>query len=145
MRVTAQLIDTRSDRHLWAKAYEQNLKDVLFMQDEVSRDIAAEIRVHLTPVERTRLAAARPVNPEAYEAYLTGRYFYEKLSVPDFQQALTDFQQAVKLDEHYAPAYVGIASSYKELGNWGALSPTEVASHAREGRAESAGTGRLFW
>lgn len=132
VRITAQLIDTRTDHHLWAKAYEQNLKDVLFMQDEVSRDIAAEIRVQLTPGERTRLAAARPVNPEAHEAYLKGRYFYEKLSVPDFRQALTYFQEAVKLDERYAPAYVGIASSYKELGNWGALSPTEVASHARE-------------
>ena len=137
VRITAQLIDTRTDRHLWAKAYERESKDVLFMQDELARDIAAEIRVHLTPVERTRLADARPVNPEAHEAYLKGRYFYEKLSIPDFRQALTYFEQAVKLDEHYAPAYVGVASSYKELGNWGALSPTEVASHAREAVQEA--------
>jgi adenylate cyclase len=128
VRITAQLIDTRSDRHLWARTYERDLKDILFLQDDVARDIAEEIRIKLKPEERTRLAEARPVNPEAHEAYLKGRYFYEKLSIPGFKDAVNYYLQAVKMDGSYAPAYVGLAASYKELGVWGALRPNEAAS-----------------
>ena len=132
VRVTAQLIDVRSDRHLWAKTYERDLKDVLQLQDELVRDIEEEIRIKLGPEESSRRTEARPVNPEAHEAYLKGRYFYEKLSVPGFREGLAYYQQAVKLDPGYAPAYVGLAASYKELGVWGALPPREAAAHASE-------------
>lgn len=132
VRITAQLIDARTDLHLWAKTYERDLKDVLELQDEVVRDIAKEIRITLEPAERTRLTEVRAVNPEAHEAYLKGRYFYEKLTVTGFRQGLEYYQQAIKLDPGYAPAYVGLAASYKELGVWGSLPPREAAAHASE-------------
>jgi TolB-like protein/DNA-binding winged helix-turn-helix (wHTH) protein/Tfp pilus assembly protein PilF len=137
VRITAQLIDARADRHLWAKTYERDLKDVLGLQDEVVRDIAEEIRIKLRPEERTRLTETRMVNPQAHEAYLKGRYFYERMSVTGFRKGLEYYQQAVKLDPSYAPAYVGLAASYKELGTWGALSPREAAAHASEAVAEA--------
>jgi len=132
VRITAQLIDTRTDRHLWAKAYERESKDVLFLQDELARDIAAEIRIQLKPEERTRLTQARPVNPEAHESCLKGRYFYDKMSVPGFTEALNHYRHAIAVDPSYAPAYVGLAASYKELGTWGARPPQEVFPQAME-------------
>jgi TolB-like protein len=108
VRVTAQLIEASSDRHLWARSYERDLKDVLELQDEVARDIAEEIRVKLKPEERTRLEQARPVNPEALEAYLKGHYYYKKLSTPAFKEAVNYYRQALTRDPDYAPAYVGL-------------------------------------
>jgi TolB-like protein/DNA-binding winged helix-turn-helix (wHTH) protein len=132
VRITAQLIEAPSDRHLWARSYERDFRDVLALQDEVARDIAEEIRVKLTPEERIRLSDARPVNPEAHEAYLKGRYFYERLSVAGFKEGLRYYQEAAKVDPSYAPAYVGVAASYKELGVFGALPPREAAAGASE-------------
>jgi TolB-like protein/DNA-binding winged helix-turn-helix (wHTH) protein/Flp pilus assembly protein TadD len=132
VRITGQLIDATNDRHLWARSYERNLKDVLALQDEVARDIAEEIRIKLGPQERARLTEARAVNPESHESYLKGRYFYERLSVQGFKEGLSYYQQAVKLDPSYAPAYVGVAASYKELGVWGVLPPREAAASSSE-------------
>jgi TolB-like protein len=137
VRVTAQLIDAPSDLHLWAKSYERDLKDILALQDEVARDIAAEIRVQLTPKDQARLSNSRPVEPQAYEAYLRGRYYWDKMSVEGFNQALKQFQQAIVYDSNYAPAYAGLADGYQELSIWGALQPTE-ASPKSEAAAEKA-------
>jgi TolB-like protein/DNA-binding winged helix-turn-helix (wHTH) protein len=131
VRITAQLIDTRTDRHLWARAYERDLKDVLFLQDEVARDIAEEIRIKLKPEESARLTQAHTVNPEVLESCLKGRFYYEKLSVPGFKEAVNYYQRALAQDPAYASAYVGLAASYKELGVWGALPPQEAASRAK--------------
>lgn len=132
VRITAQLVDTRTDRHLWAKAYERDSRDVLFMQDEVARDIADEIRVKLKPEERTRLAQGRSVNPEVLEACLKGRFYYEKMSIPAFQEAVNYYRQALAQDSTYSPAYVGLAAAYKELGVWGAIPPKEAAPQATD-------------
>ena len=137
VRVTAQLIDASSDLHLWAKSYERDLKDILALQDEVARDIAAEIRVQLTPRAQARLRNSRPVDPQAYEAYLRGRYYWDKMSVEGFNQALKHFQQAIVYDPNYALAYAGLADGYQELSIWGALQPTE-ASPKSEAAAEKA-------
>ena len=131
VRVTAQLIEARTDSHLWANEYERDLRDALTLQDEVARDIANEIRVKLTPEERTRLAAARPIDPETNEAYLKGRYYYSKLSAEGFKEALKCYQQAVARDANFAPAYVGIGASYEGLGIWEQLPPEEAASKSR--------------
>ena len=137
VRVTAQLIDAPSDVHLWAKSYERDLKDILALQDEVARDIAAEIRVQLTPQDQARLSNSRPVDPQAYEAYLRGRYYGDKMSVEGFNQALKHFQQAIVYDPNCALAYAGLADGYQELSIWGALQPTE-ASPKSEAAAEKA-------
>lgn len=132
IRITAQLIETQTDRHLWAKSYERNVQDVLALQGQVARDIAEEIRIKLTPQDRTRFAHARHVDPEAYEACLKGRYYYEKMSISGFKEGLKYYEQAVTRDPSYALAYVGLAASYKELGTWGALPPKEAASQATQ-------------
>src|SRR5271167_4157092 len=79
VRITAQLIDAPSDKHLWAESYERDSRDVLALQDELALAIAREIDVQLTPDEQARLAKPRPVNPQAHEAYLKGRYFLNEL------------------------------------------------------------------
>ena len=124
------MIEASSDRHLWAKSYERKIQDVLALQDEVALDIAEEIRVKLKPEERTRLTQSRSVNPGVLEACLKGRFYYEKQSIPAFQEAVNYYRQAVAQDAAYAPAYVGLAAAYKELGVWTAIPPKEASSQS---------------
>ena len=131
VRITAQLIEAASDRHLWAKSYERDLKDVLVLQDEVARDIAEEIRIKLTTKERTALAGAHPVNPDALDAYLKGRYWWSKRTAEGEWKGLNYFQQAVAKDPNYALAYAGIADSYVVLGHHGRLAPKEALPKAK--------------
>jgi adenylate cyclase len=98
VRITAQLIDARADRHLWAKSFERDSRDVLAMQSELASAIASEINVELTPSEQARLTSARPVNPEAYDAYLKGRYFFNRPSDENLNKAITRFEEGVRLD-----------------------------------------------
>ena len=109
VRITMQLIDTESDEHLWAKNYERELKDILRMQSEVAGDIAQEIKVRLTPEETARLAAAREVDPLAFEAYLRGRYHADRYTPQDLKLARQFFRTAIEIDPNYALAYVGLA------------------------------------
>src|SRR6202049_3662617 len=131
VRITAQLIEAPSDRHLWAKSYERDLKDVLALQDEVARDIAEEIRIKLTPEERTRLAVARPIDPAAHEVYLRGRYWWHRRGRESELKGLQYFEQAVRLDPSYAPAWAGIADSYIVMAHHGVLPPREAMPKAR--------------
>jgi TolB-like protein/DNA-binding winged helix-turn-helix (wHTH) protein/Tfp pilus assembly protein PilF len=131
VRITAQLIEASSDRHLWARSYERDLKDVLELQDEVAREIAEEIRVKLTPKERTLLAGARPVDPEAHDAYLRGRYWWSKRTAEGEWKGLDYFQQAVAKDPNYALGYAGIADSYLVLGHHGRLAPGDAFPKAK--------------
>jgi TolB-like protein/DNA-binding winged helix-turn-helix (wHTH) protein/Flp pilus assembly protein TadD len=112
VRITAQLIDARSDRHLWARSYERDLRDVIALQDEVARDIADEVRVKLTPQERAHLAISHPVNPEAHEAYLKGRYYWNQITEEGVKKSFGFFQQAIEKDPKYALGYSGLADYY---------------------------------
>ncbi len=119
VRITAQLIDTATDQHLWAESYERDLRDVLTLQSEVAGAIAREIKVKLTPQEQARLASPRSVDPEAYQAYLRGRYHWNKRSEDGFRKGLEYFQQAIAKDPTYALAYAGLADCYALLGSVG--------------------------
>src|SRR6266853_5273233 len=88
VRITAQLIDAAKETHLWAESYERDLRDVLALQSEVAQAIAREIRVKLTPVDQARFAEARPVDPEAYEAYLKGLYHWNKRNKEDLKKGI---------------------------------------------------------
>ena len=110
IRVTAQLILAETDRLMWAESYERDFQDLLLVQREVTRAITGEIRVVVTSEETERLATARPVNPEAHEAYLSGSFHYYKLTPQDLETALSYFELALEKDPDYALAYVGIAS-----------------------------------
>ncbi len=133
VRITAQLIEAKTDRHLWAESYERDMRDVLGLQSEVARAIAGEIQIKVTPQEKSRLAGARPVNPEAHEAYLRGRFYWNKRPL-GVQKGLEYFHQAIEKDPTYAVAYAGLADSYSALGAWemGALAPKEAYPKAKE-------------
>jgi TolB-like protein/DNA-binding winged helix-turn-helix (wHTH) protein len=132
VRITAQLIHAPSDTHLWADSYERDLGDALALQDEVARAIASEIKVTLTPEEQVRLTSARPVDPEAQDFYLKGRYYWNKRTPETLKKSLEYFQQAVDKDPGYALAYSGLADSYLMLqaGYYQVLSPKEAIPKA---------------
>jgi len=115
VRITAQLIQAEQERHLWAESYERDLRDILALQSEVARAIAGEIKVRLTPQEQVRLASVRPVKPEAYEAYLKGRYYWN-LWPDGLERSVEYFKQATQQDPRYAPAYAGLALCYSTMG-----------------------------
>jgi TolB-like protein/Tfp pilus assembly protein PilF len=132
VRITAQLIDARSDRHLWAKSFERSSKDVLTLQDELATAIAREIHVKLTPAEESRFAKAASVNPDAYDAYLKGRYFFNRPSDENLSKAIALFEEATRLDPSYAPAYSGLSDALLWAGyNEGVLSSTEARPKAK--------------
>ena len=122
IRITAQLIDARTDRHLWAQSFEGPATDVLSLQDNVAQQIAAQARLVLTPP-----SPRRPVNPAAHDAYLRGRYFFNK---QDFGHSVEYYQQAISLDPDYASAYAGYASALDEATTFGFGSPEEVMPKA---------------
>ena len=132
VRITAQLIDARADKHLWAKTFERNSRDVLALQDELASAIAGEINVQLTPTEKSRLAAAPSVNPESYDAYLKGRYFFNRPSDENLKNAIAQFEEAVRLSPNFAPAYSGLSDAYLWAGyNEGVLTATEARPKAK--------------
>jgi serine/threonine protein kinase/tetratricopeptide (TPR) repeat protein len=108
VRINAQLIHAASDRHVWAQSYEREARDVLHLQSEVARAIADEIEVTLTPEERARLTRARPVNLEAHEAYIRGRYDWGRAHL---DSSIEHFERAIAMDPDYALAYAGIADA----------------------------------
>ena len=131
VRITAQLIDARADRHLWAKSFERSSRDVLALQDELASAIAREIHVQLTPAEQSRLSHAPSVNPEAYDAYLKGRYFFNRPSDENLTKAIAQFEEAITLDPRYAPAFSGLSDAYLWAGyNEGVLTASEARPKA---------------
>lgn len=128
VRITAQLIQVKDQTHLWAKEYDRGLKDILGLESEVAGEVAREIRLRLTPVESERLAKARAVDPDAYEFYLKGRYFWNKRNEAAYVKAIDYFNQAIARDPQYARAYSGLADAYALLGSWpNAEMPRRVA------------------
>jgi TolB-like protein/DNA-binding winged helix-turn-helix (wHTH) protein/Tfp pilus assembly protein PilF len=131
VRITAQLIYAPADRHLWAKSYERQLRDVLALQDEVARDIADEIRVKLTPREKEALTITPAVNPAAHEAYLKGRFFSRRGTTEGSQKGLEYFREAVEIDPGFALGYAGLANSYMRLGNTSSMPSKEAYEKAK--------------
>ncbi len=146
VRITAQLIRAETDQHLWAESYDRELLDILSLQSEVARAIAQEVQVRLTPQEVLQLANTRPVNAEAHEAYLRGRYFWNEafgtpraIKLERLNAALESFRQAIALDAGYARGYAGLAETYVDLANSGLKPASEVYPLAE--RAASDGLG----
>ena len=126
VRVIAQLVQARTDRHLWARQYERELGDLLSLEGEVARSIAREIRVALTPEERAELGRVRTTSAEAYEAYLRGRYFWNGRTEEGLQKAVEYFTEATRKDPRFALAYAAIAESYGPMGYLAYLRPAEA-------------------
>jgi TolB-like protein/Tfp pilus assembly protein PilF len=137
VRITAQLIDAVTDRHLWARSYERELSDVLSLQGEVARAIAEEIRGQVTPQASARLARARRVDPLAYEAYLRGRFHWNRRSEEGIRKGIEYFQEAIRLDPLYAQAHAGLAQAYDTLGSYSFITPEEAYTRARVAAAHA--------
>ncbi|MGB7189512.1 MAG: winged helix-turn-helix domain-containing protein [Acidobacteriaceae bacterium] len=123
IRITAQLIDARTDRHLWAQSFEGPASDVLSLQDSVAQQIATQARFVLAPP-----SPRPPVNPAAHDAYLRGRYFFNK---QDPSRSIEYFEQAVALDPTYASAYAGYASALDAAASFGIGPPQQLMPKAR--------------
>jgi TolB-like protein/Tfp pilus assembly protein PilF len=131
VRITADLVDGSSDRHLWTQSYERNLADVLSMQDEVAASIASSVTEKMTGKAAGIQLGPGPVNPEARAAYLMGRFFWNKRDEPGLKKAIEYFNQAVAKDPQYAPAHSGLADCYTLLSVWGSLSSREAFPKAK--------------
>jgi TolB-like protein/DNA-binding winged helix-turn-helix (wHTH) protein/Tfp pilus assembly protein PilF len=133
VRITARLILAAADKPLWARSYEGDVNDTFALQKQLARSIAEEIRIELTPHEQAFLKKVTHVNPEAYEAYLKGRYFWNKRTADGLKEAIHYFNQAIENDPNYAPAYAGLTDSYALAGDWkyGVLAPMEAYPKAR--------------
>ncbi|RPI24584.1 MAG: hypothetical protein EHM61_16710 [Acidobacteria bacterium] len=125
VRITAQLIDGRTDRHLWSETYEREYKDILILQKEVARAVVEEIRTTLTPEEEQKLAKAEPVNPGAYQAYVKGRYFWNQRSRDSLLRATEFFEHSVKVAPDFGLAYSGLADTYNLLAHYGFRDPDD--------------------
>ncbi len=132
VRITAQLIDARADRHLWAQTFERQSRDVLALQAELASAIANAINARVTRAEQTRLAAAPSIDPAAHDAYLRGRYFFARPSDQNLQKAIEQFNQAVQLSPDFAPAWSGLSDAYLWAAfNEGFISASEAGPMAR--------------
>jgi TolB-like protein/DNA-binding winged helix-turn-helix (wHTH) protein/Tfp pilus assembly protein PilF len=139
LRITAQLIRVKDQSHLWARDYDRRPEDVVTVQDDVAMDVAREIKLRLTPQQQTDLARARPLDPDAYEAYLKGRYFWNKRTEEGFKKAVDYFNQAIAKDPNYAEAYAGLADTYVLLGGYGFMPQDEAMSKAKAAAQKALG------
>ena len=125
VRITAQLILAAADKQLFAQSYEGDLRDSIMLQKQVASSVAEKIRVELTPHERAAFRNVRRVDPLAHEAYLKGRFFWNKRTPDGLREAIDYFSQSIAKDPNYAPAYAGLSDSYALAGDWqyGILAP----------------------
>jgi tetratricopeptide (TPR) repeat protein len=131
VRIRVQLIDAATDRHLWARSYDRELKDVLALQSSAARDIAEEIQGKVSSHQTEfKTVSLKPVKLGAYEAYLKGRYFWNKRTEGGLKTSISYFNQAISQDPKFAAAYAGLADSYSILGS-DVLSAREASSKAR--------------
>ena len=134
IHLSVQLIRAQDDRHLWAHSYECDLRDILSLQREVARQVAREIKADLTPGEQAHFASARPLNPEAYERYLKGRFLLSQWGTQEnIRKAIGYFEEAVQKEPTYAAAYAATAFGYLQLAAAlvEAVPPREVLPKAR--------------
>ena len=132
VRITAQLIACRSDKHLWAESYERDLGDILKLQSEVSEAIVRSIKLQLTPEEESRLHASREVSSAAYESYLQGRFYITNGTSREIEEAQAYLKKAIALDPRFAPAYAGLADTYLTLGTYRMIPPQQAYHFGKE-------------
>jgi adenylate cyclase len=128
LRISAQLIRTSDQIHLWADNYDRDLRDVLSMQAELGRAVGREVRVRLSPASRP----SHPVDPDAYDAYLRGRYQVFHITQANIERGIEHFRQSLKIDPHFAAAYAGIADAYERLPLAGDVAPGDAFPKAED-------------
>jgi TolB-like protein/DNA-binding winged helix-turn-helix (wHTH) protein/Flp pilus assembly protein TadD len=133
VRITAQLIEAPADTHVWSESYQGDLADALSLQHQVARAIARQIQANVNPKDRAAVKNEKAVAPEAHEAYLKGRYFWNKRTAEGLKTAQEYFDQAIANDPNYAQAYSGLADTYALLGDWqyAAMAPETALPRAK--------------
>ncbi|PYV67922.1 MAG: hypothetical protein DMG97_26115 [Acidobacteria bacterium] len=126
VRIMAELTDAAADRNLWSEQYEGDLRDILVLQSNVAQAIAKEINIRLEPREQTLLVNTRTINPEAYQLYLKGRYYWNKRTQEGLEKSLGYFKQAIEKDPSNSLAYAGLADCYVILAGYNLRPPGEV-------------------
>ena len=132
VRVTARLIDARSDRQVWSGNYQQPLRNAIALQREVAAEVGREIRGELTPADTARLARRTTVDEQAYQSYLLGRFHWNLRSSSDLFLAVEHFDRAIRRDPDFALAHAGLADAYVVLGDYRDLNPADAYGRARE-------------
>ncbi len=133
IRIAAQLIEAPTDRRIWAKSFEEDFRDMIGLQNKVARNIAEQVHATLSRREEAHLQSGKRIDPTAYEAYLKGRFFWNKRSEEGLRKAIAYFNEAIEADPTYAQPYAGLADSYALSGDWqhGLLPPKEALPKAR--------------
>jgi eukaryotic-like serine/threonine-protein kinase len=131
VRISVQLIHGPSDRHLWARSFDRELRGILALHSEVAHAIAREIRARVSPEEQVLLASAPPVNPKAYESYLKGQHHLARRTEEDIKKALWYFEEAVNKEPSSALGYSGLADVHNYLSYFGLVSPLEGRPKAK--------------
>ena len=132
LRVTVQLLQVKDQSHLWAQDYDYRPRDILSLEDDVAKAVAREIQIRLTPQQQGDLTRTHPLNPEAFEAYLEGRYFLQRNGNGDLNRSVSYYEQAIKLDSSYAPAWAGLSLAFFLQADRVSVTPKEGQRRARE-------------
>ncbi|MFN0172481.1 MAG: winged helix-turn-helix domain-containing tetratricopeptide repeat protein [Bryobacteraceae bacterium] len=131
VRITAQLVRAKPEQHLWAESYERRYADILAVQGEIARTVARQVKAKLSPEQERSLARTRIVNPEAYEAYLRGKFYFYGYTPERLQKAIESFQTAIEKDPNFAEAWAALGPAYGALGYWGYVRPSETHPKAK--------------
>jgi eukaryotic-like serine/threonine-protein kinase len=132
LRLTCRLMDPRTEESLWSETFDRSMRDILSLQDDITNAIATGVRARIQGSPQITAANVRTINPEAYDAYLRGRFFWNKRNEANLKKAIECFELALRLDPHYAPAYAGIADSYFYLGySFGRMDPNDAMPRAK--------------
>jgi eukaryotic-like serine/threonine-protein kinase len=132
LRLTCRLVDPRTEQSLWSETFDRSMRDILSLQDDITNAIATGVRARIQGSPQITTTSIRTINPDAYDAYLRGRFFWNKRNEANLKKAIECFELALRLDPHYAPAYAGIADSYFYLGySFGRMNPNDAMPRAK--------------
>ncbi len=115
MTLSLELIDARTENTIWGERYERKSADIVFLQSEIARDVSRKLKSKLSPADDQKIAKSYTADPEAYQLYLKGRFYWNKHTGNDLKQAVDFFNQAIAKDPRYALAYVGLAQAYSDF------------------------------
>jgi TolB-like protein/Tfp pilus assembly protein PilF len=132
LEISAELVDARDDSHIWGQQYSRKASDIFALQGNLAKDMTSMLRMRLTGEDEKRMEKNHTANPEAYQDYLKGRYWWNKATAEGFEKAIEFFQQAIAKDPNYAQAYTGLADSYAILAGFGFVPPKEAYPKAKE-------------
>lgn len=131
VRLAVQLLRVRDGSALWADSFDEKVTGIFGLEDTISERVAQSLRLHLSSEDVKRIRRKPTANPQAYEAYIKGRYFWNKRTESSVERGLDYFREAIRLDPNFAEGYEGIADSYAILGLYGSIPPNEAFPQAR--------------